>query len=160
MVLNSPHGAKTVDVAGLSLNLRCQQYPGKKLSGLVEGGTRVRCLFCEPRGTATKAREWEGGFAEGNLAGLTELNIQTLLKVRERLSPETQERLQIATYDETVRFNVTIVDNRRCVVQPYSPGARGVDSPTFLIERNHTGSGLFPAFSQVFAALGRRGRRR
>lgn len=108
-------GAKTVDVAGLSLNLLCQQYPDKKLSGLIEGGTRVRCLFLEPRGAATKAREREEGFAEGNLAVLTELNIQTLLKVRERLSPEIQERLQIATYDETVRFNITIVDNRRCV---------------------------------------------
>ncbi len=43
-------------------------------------------------------------------------------------------------------------------MQPYLPNARGVDSPTFLAERNPTGAGLYGTFEEIFTALWERGR--
>jgi hypothetical protein len=74
-------------------------------------------------------------------------------RVRSRLSAQASERLQVATYDETVRFNIVLVDDKIGVIQPYLPQARGVDSPTLLVERRDDGVGLFPVFVQVFDAL-------
>ena len=64
--------------SGLSLNVLCQQYANNRLRDLAERGARLRCLFLDPAGDATKAREREEGFPEGHLAALTELNIRTL----------------------------------------------------------------------------------
>ena len=64
------------------------------------------------------------------------MNQQILLqRVRERLPEEARIRLQVATYDETIRFNVLLVDDEVGVVQPYLSTARGVESPTFLLRR-------------------------
>jgi hypothetical protein len=87
---------------------------------------------------------------------LTKLNIEVLTRLRDRLSAEARDRLLIGVYDETVRFNITLIDGETCVMQPYLPQARGVDSPTFLIERGATGAGLYDTFEQIFTALAER----
>ena len=147
-------GAATVDAVGLSLNMLCQQYSDDQLRDLVEGGARLRCLFLAPGSGAIMAREREEDYAPGHLSALTELNIQILTeRVRNRLSEEARPRLEIATYQETVRFNILLIDQRVAVVQPYLPTHRGVESPTFLIRRHPRGTGLFPIFEHVFDSL-------
>lgn len=153
----SPHklfdGAQDIRAAGLSLNLICQQYPEQRLRHLVEAGTTLRCLFLDPEGAAIKAREREEHHLAGHLSHLTTVNIQMLSqRVRDHVSPEARDRVQLAVYDETIRFNILIVDDT-CVAQPYLPDSRGVDSPTLLIHRDPTTPGLFPIFDQVFTSL-------
>lgn len=152
-------GATDIKAAGLSLNLICQQYGDQAVRSLIENGAHMRCLFLEPAGAAMKSREAEEGFPIGHLAALTELNMQGLVKrVRDRLDDEARSHLEIGTYNETVRFNITIVDSSVCVVQPYLPESRGVDSPTLLIHRRSPASGLFAVFDQVFESLWERRR--
>jgi hypothetical protein len=147
-------GAHDVRAAGLSLNLLCQQYGDRALRELVDAGAQVRCLFLEPGGTAIRTREREEGFPAGHLSALTELNIQGLIRrVRDKLRDDTRSRLEIGTYNETIRFNITVVDNELCVAQPYLPQARGVDSPTLVIRRRSTTSGLYPMFDQIFTSM-------
>ncbi|WP_051866529.1 DUF5919 domain-containing protein [Streptosporangium roseum] len=50
-------------------------------------------------------------------------------------------------------FLILIVDGATCVVQPYLPQARGVDSPTIVINDNTAADGLFPVFDQVFTSM-------
>ena len=144
--------AKRIRVAGLSLNLLCQNYPDRRLRGLLEAGTVVEVLFLDPAGTHIKQRDQEEGHDPGLLASLTDVNIQALRSVRAKLSPEARDNLRIRTYDETVRFNITIIDERSCIVQPYLPDARGVESPTIVTEKQDE-SGLYDTFVQVFASL-------
>jgi len=66
--------------------------------------------------------------------------------------------MRLAVYDETIRFNIVLVDDRVCVVQPYLPQARGIDSPTLLIRRNGAPGGLYPVFEQVYDAIAERSR--
>lgn len=146
--------AQDVRAAGLSLNIICQQYSEPKLREHIEAGATYRCAFLDPAGRAIKAREVEEGYPPGHLSALTELNVQTLVKrVRDKLSPEARERLQIRTYDETIRFNILLIDGQTCVIQPYLPEARGVDSPTFVVSRRWPTAGLYPMFDQIFTAL-------
>jgi hypothetical protein len=153
------NGAQNIKACGLSLNLICQQYGDNAVRALVEGGTHMRCLFLDPAGAAIKTREAEEGFPTGHLSALTELNIQGLIRrVRDRLDEESRDRLEIATYNETVRFNITIVDNEVCVMQPYLPESRGVDSPTFVVRRRSSGTGLYAIFDQIFDSLWERRR--
>nr|WP_208758774.1 MULTISPECIES: DUF5919 domain-containing protein [Microbispora] len=42
-------GAKEINACGLSLNVICQSYPDHQLTRLLEGGTRIRCLFLDPK---------------------------------------------------------------------------------------------------------------
>ena len=63
-------------------------------------------------------------------------------------------------YDETVRFNMLLVDRRVGGVQPYLPESRGTDSPTLVLEPARDGEGLFPVFEQVFESLWERGKPR
>src|SRR5207245_4472498 len=51
--------ATDIAIAGISLNLVCQQYSEQSLSRLIEGGTRMRCLFLAPGGQSIAARERE-----------------------------------------------------------------------------------------------------
>jgi hypothetical protein len=74
------------------------------------------------------------------------------------LDDEARDRLEIATYNETIRFNIFIVDGMHCVVQPYLPESRGVDSPTFVINRRSTGVGLYSTFDRIFDSLWERRR--
>lgn len=145
--------AKEINAAGLSLNVICQSYPDHQLKRLLETGTRIRCLFLDPKGTAIRAREAEEGYTDGTLTTLTALNISMLTRLRSRLDQETAQRLELHVYDETIRFNILIVDRGLCVVQPYLPQARGVDSPTLVITDNTAADGLFPVFDQVFTSI-------
>lgn len=51
------NGATDISIAGLSLNLVCQQYSELRLRRLLEDGSRMRCLFLAPNGNAMRARE-------------------------------------------------------------------------------------------------------
>jgi hypothetical protein len=142
--------AKEINAAGLSLNILCQSYPDHQLRRLLDSGTRIRCLFLDPKGQAIRAREAEEGFTDSTLTTLTALNISMLTRLRDRLDTTSAQRLELHVYDKTIRFNLLIVDRALCVVQPYLPQARGVDSPTFVITDNTAAEGLFPIFDQVF----------
>lgn len=150
--------ATEIRAAGLSLNILCQQYADENLRHLVESGTVVRCLFLNPEGDSIKAREREEGYRQGFLSALNDLNIQILdQRVRQRLPEGARSRLQIAVYDEPIRFNITIIDSTLAVVQPYLHAARGIEAPTFVIRNDGTTAGLFPTFEQTFAWLWDRG---
>lgn len=153
-------GASDIKAAGLSLNILCQQYADESLRSLIENGANVRCLFLAPDGAAIKAREREEGHEPGHLSSLNHLNIQILVqRVRERLAEPVRDRLAIATYDETIRFNITIVDGAVAVVQPYLYAARGIEAPTLVLHRRDTVSGLFRAFEETFSWLWERSTR-
>lgn len=150
--------ATTIRGAGLSLNIICQQYADGRLQRLLAAGTSMRCLFLDPSGEAIRAREREEGHPTGFLAALTEMNINHLRGIRERLPTEDRERLRFAVYDETIRFHLIFVDDALCVAQPYLPLTRGVDSPTFVIERQAANSGLYPVFDRIFDSMWESGR--
>jgi Domain of unknown function (DUF5919) len=150
-------GAKSIRMVGLSLNLLCQQYPDRDLIAMLESGTTIDCLFLDPDGEHTARRNAEEGHAPDTLAILTRVNIDALNGIASKLSPEAAGNLRIRTYDETVRFNITIIDDLTCIVQPYLPNARGVESPTLVIRRDANPTGLYDTFAQVFASLWGRG---
>ncbi|MEW2385434.1 DUF5919 domain-containing protein [Micromonospora sp. NPDC047707] len=149
-------GADDIRASGLSLNLLCQDYADRHWLDLLARGGRIRCLFLEPGGMAIRAREAEEGFPAGQLSALTRLNIETLLRVRDRLPADLRDRMTLSTYDETLRFNILLVDDV-CVAQPYLPETRGVDSPAFVIRQDQPGTGLYTVFEQVFESQWRRG---
>jgi hypothetical protein len=150
--------AKEIKAAGLSLNLICQQYPDQGLRRLVESGTELRCLFLDPAGEAIQAREREEGYTDHHLVMLTKLNIEVLSRLRDRLRPEAKDRVSLAVYDETIRFGIVLIDGETCVMQPYLPHARGVDSPTFLLRRTGAQPGLYSTFEQIYTELWTRSR--
>lgn len=118
----------------------------------------MRLLFIDPAGDAVRRYESDEGYRAGQIAALTELNIQAVQqRVQSRLSANCPGRIELRAYDETTRFNLVLIDRERCVMQPYLPETRGVDSPTFLIQRASATVGLFPTFEQVFASLWDRG---
>ena len=151
-------GAHDVSIAGLSLNIIGQQYHEPRLRQLIESGCTMRCLFLDPSGNSIKSREREEDFRPGQLSMFTEMNMDILNRVRAKLPDDAQRRLQLRTYDQTVRFNIVLIDRRIGVVQPYMPGVRGVDSPTFVLRRLPSGHGLMPAFESVFHWLWERGK--
>jgi Domain of unknown function (DUF5919) len=151
-------GASRIRAAGLSLNLICQQVPDQHLRRMLADGAQLTCLFLDPDGEAIKAREQEEEYAPGVLVNLTSLNIQIMTRLRDHLPAHARERLQLAVYDETIRFNVLLVDDDVCVVQPYLPQSRGIDSPTLLIRRTGAPGGLYPIFEQVYDAIAERSR--
>jgi hypothetical protein len=145
--------ARDIRAVGLSLNMLFQQYPDQKLLDQISRGAHLRCLFLNPTGHAIKAREREEGHAAGDLATLTQLNLKVARKIHESLPVEALGRLEARMYDETIRFNITLIDNTVCVAQPYLPDARGVDSPTFLVRKRTTDMGLYRIFEHVFDSL-------
>lgn len=151
--------AERVDAMGLSLNAICQGVSDVSLAEFIENGLRLRCLFLDPDGDAVRAREVEEGFPAGHLADITRTNIHALQRLRTKLTPEALDRLQLRTYDETLRFNITLVDETRAFVQPYLHHARGLDSPTLVIEANDDEPhGLFPIFERAIAEAWESGR--
>ena len=144
--------AERIRIAGLSLNLLCQNYPDRALRELLESGTVVECLFLDPEGEYIKQRDQEEGHKPGLLGTLTQINIQALQSAKAKLSAEAHDNLKIRVYDEPVRFNITIIDERQCIVQPYLPDARGVESPTIVTEKQDE-PGLYDTFVQVFTFL-------
>lgn len=151
-------GARQLHAAGLSLNVLCQQYPDRQLAEKIEDGLTARCLFLDPVGEAIRRREAEEGYTAGTLSVLTELNIRILLRLRDRLDQEARHRLAVATYDETLRFNLLLIDGARGVIQPYLPDARGVEAPAFYVEQEDAEFGLLAVFSGVFASLWSKGK--
>ncbi|MCW2871289.1 DUF5919 domain-containing protein [Actinacidiphila oryziradicis] len=146
--------ANEVKAAGLSLNLICQHYSDGAIKEMIEEGRTFKCLFLKPYGQYIKEREREEGFPSGQLSALTALNIMTLKeRVLPRLSSEAQQRLEIAVYDEPIRFNIILADQGLCIAQPYLPETRGVDSPTFMIRKRWANGGLHQTFEQVFNSL-------
>jgi hypothetical protein len=145
--------ARRVDACGLSLNLLCQQYSTTSLRRLLDHGCVLRCLFLAPHSPAMLAREQEEGYRQGDLSSLTQLNIDILAALRRSLAPDVQHHLEIATYDQTMRFNLLLIDQRIGVVQPYLPVLRGLDSPTLVLRHRDSMPGLFPKFTEVFQAL-------
>lgn len=146
--------ADEVRVAGLSLNLLCQQHSDDTIRQMIEDGTSFKCLFLKPYGRYIQEREREEEFPEGQLSALTALNIMTLReRVLPRLSMEARNRLDIAVYDEPIRFNLILIDQTICVSQPYLPGTRGVDSPTLIIRKRWAKGGLHETFERVFDSL-------
>lgn len=150
--------AKSIKAVGLSLNLLCQSYPDSALLDLLETGAVLQCLFLDPAGKHIRDREREEGHPRDVLTTLTTLNIHTLQRVRSKVSPEFRDNLCIRTYDDPVRFNVVVIDDARCVFQPYLPEARGLQAPTLVIDRNAGTPGLFDTFAQVFESMWNRGK--
>lgn len=144
--------AQTIDIAGLSLNLLCQQYSDSEIVDLVSSGTTMRCLFLDPAGQHIRAREAEEGHEPGVLVGLTDINIGSLARLRNRCRTGSTGTIAIRTYDETVRFNIIVIDGRTCITQPYLPNARGVESPTFVARRSDR-PGIFDTFTRVFETM-------
>jgi hypothetical protein len=152
------NGTNDIRAVGLSLNLLCQHFGDRRLRSLLDSGCNLQCLFLDPHGNAIKTREQEEGYDDGLLSSLTSFNLQILERLRLQLTEETRQRLQVRVYDEPVRFNIIIVDRRTCIVQPYLPVVRGVDSPTFVIKRRDEDPGLFSVFEQVVDMLWERSR--
>lgn len=150
--------ARQIRAAGLSLNLLCQQYSDTGLTQLASNGTQVQCLLLDPRGEAIKSREREEGYEPGYLSSLNDLNLTLLRRVHARLPNEARGNLQVAVYDETIRFNIFLIDEKLCIVQPYLPHSRGVDSPTLVVERQADQPGLYSMFEQVFTSIWEGGR--
>jgi hypothetical protein len=146
-------GAQRIRAAGLSLNLLCQQYSDRGLLQLLESGGTVECLFLDPAGESIRRREREELHPAGTLTTLTDVNIKAMQRIRAKLSPAARPNLMIRTYDETVRFNITIINEETCIVQPYLPDARGVESPTIVMENQQGTTGLYNTFVQVFVAM-------
>jgi hypothetical protein len=111
-----------------------------------------------PAGEHIAARDREEGHPAGTLSTLTDINLRALRRVAAKVPHDACGNLRIRTYDEVPRFNITIVDDTKCVVQPYLPDARGVESPTLVIDKQPTGAGLFETFAQVFTSLWERGK--
>jgi hypothetical protein len=145
--------ATDIRAVGLSLNLICQQYADTRLAQLAKDGARLRLLFLDPAGAAIRQREVEEGQIAGQLGALTSLNLQGVLRVRDRLPPEARDRIEVATYDQTIRINITLINNELCIAQPYLPHARGVESPTMVIKKRWPSAGLYSVFERTFDEL-------
>ena len=117
--------AQRVRAAGLSLNMICQQVPDQYLRQWLTDSGELSCLFLDPDGEAIKAREREEEHLSGNLSVLTRLNIDILSRLRDRLPEGAGERLRLAVYDETIRFNLLLSGDHTCVAQPYLPKPKG-----------------------------------
>ncbi|GEM29739.1 hypothetical protein NN3_07460 [Nocardia neocaledoniensis NBRC 108232] len=148
--------ASTIDLTGLSLNILCQQCSDTEVLRMMRGGTRMRCLFLDPEGSNIAERELEEGHAPGALSGLTRLNIHMLQRVQSHWTSAMNGRIEIRVYDAPVRFNICIIDSETCVMQPYLPFARGLESPTFVSKRQER-EGTFQTFTEVFEEMWRKG---
>jgi hypothetical protein len=152
-------GATSIRACGLSLNLICQQYGAHGLRRLIERGGSIKCLFLDPDGSAIRLREQEENYDPGPLSDLTRINIRSLQdRVRAQLPEAPRSRLEIAVYDETIRFNIVLVDEHIAIVQPYLPAMRGIDSPTFVLQRRWPDQGLYPVFEAIVSSMWTRAR--
>ncbi len=144
--------ASSIRTCGISLNMICQQYPTNLLRTMIESGASVRCLFLDPDGHYISEREREEGFDRRQLKSLTQMNVDLLLALRDRLS-DNVPGLHVGLYDEPARYNLTIIDDAQCVLQPYLPGIRGIESPTILAARDLEDGSIFETFNSALASL-------
>ncbi len=149
--------AHVLDAAGLSLNIVCQHYPDKSLVSLLNRA-HVRLLFLDPDGDAIRARNAEEEHEDEHLANWTRTNLRLLLRVRDSLAPESAARVQIRVYDETIRFNILLIDGELGVVQPYLPRTRGKDSPTMVMHPLASRPDLYTVYRDLFESIWERGR--
>lgn len=146
--------ATRIQASGISLDLLCLQYANHNLYRLAATGTTIQCLFLDPDGIAIQNREHEVDCQSGYLSNLIRLNILALKEqVIDQLAPRHRLRFEIATYDETPRFDILLTDGKAGVIQPYLPKLLGIDSPTFVLRRRWENQGLFPVFESAFTAL-------
>lgn len=151
--------ATSIRACGLSLNVLCQQYAEHNLRRLAQEGTSIQCLFLDPDGAAIGEREKEENYPPGTLSDLTRINLRSLQdRVRGMLPEGVRSRLELAVYDETIRFNIILIDGQIGIVQPYLPALRGIDSPTFVLRRRWQDRGLFPVFEAIVSSLWTRAR--
>jgi hypothetical protein len=151
-VLRTVAAAQQIDTMGLSLNSLCQGISDVTMVELIESGLMIRAAFLDPDSTVTRAREQEEGHRAGELRDLTKTNMRMLERVRARLSEEAVDRLQVRTYAGPLRLTLMIADHRRAHVQWYLPHARGIDSPTIVVEADERyPHGLFPVVESIFA---------
>ncbi|MGH3735498.1 MAG: DUF5919 domain-containing protein [Micromonosporaceae bacterium] len=90
-------------------------------------------------------------------AGTTDPSDETQPVKKSQRGPR-RGNIELAVYDETVRNNIILVNDDLCVAQPYLNDARGLDSPTFVIERRWRDRGLFRVYENVFTSLWKSGR--
>jgi Domain of unknown function (DUF5919) len=145
--------ATSIQAAGLSLNLLCQQYGVRRLRALLNRRATLQLLFLDPDGAWIKAREKEENLSPGVLSALTRLNMQMIDRLWRQLPEANQDLVEVRIYDDVIRFNITITDGHRCIVQPYIPAIRGVDSPTLVVDRKREGVGMFATFANAFTSL-------
>ncbi len=143
--------ATSIRTCGISLNLVCQQYPTNRLRSMIEDGGVVSCLFLNPNGQYILEREKEEGFDSRQLEYLTQINLDLLLAMRDSLS--SVRNLRIGLYDEPARYNLTVIDDSLCVLQPYLPGLRGIESPTIVAARNVEDGSIFEAFNAALSSI-------
>jgi hypothetical protein len=151
--------ATLVRASGVSLNLLTQHYPDAHIRRLVASGAQFKLMFLNPDSEAMRLREKEEAYPPGFLGGLTEMNMKIVReRVHDQLEAGMRDRFVMAVSDDIVRFNIILIDDRFGVFQPYLPQARGVDSPTFVMEKKSPGGGFFHVFDQVFTSLWNRAR--
>ncbi|MBP2479128.1 hypothetical protein JOF53_008000 [Crossiella equi] len=149
-------GAREICIAGLSNNMIAQHYSDVALLNMLNDGTEIKVLFLDPEGESIKAREAEESHSPGLLSMLTRINIQSILRLKTLVSQDSEGRLLVRTYDEPIRFNIIIVNQRTAVVQPYLPSSRGMDSPTMVIRRFEDFPNipsLFKTFNAIFEQI-------
>ncbi|MFF7066824.1 SAV2148 family HEPN domain-containing protein [Streptomyces pseudovenezuelae] len=153
-------GARRLDAVGIGLNLLVQNFSGRRLVRLAEGGCRVRLLFLNPASSAVKRRERELGLKRGELSRAVEMNILHMRRVRSRLRDPGAFEIQV--YDDTPRFTAYLVDGDGsdgiAVVQSYLRRSRGMEAPVFVLRNGNRvvkagdvdDSGLFPTYREEF----------
>ena len=122
--------ARRVRAAGLSLNLICQQVPDQYLRQWLTDGGELTCLFLDPDGEAIRARE-TGRRPPARDPVRADQAEHRHPRPRSATGSPTSigQRLRLAVYDETIRFNLILSGDRTCVAQPYLPKARGRGLP-------------------------------
>ncbi|MGL5826527.1 MAG: DUF5919 domain-containing protein [Nocardioides sp.] len=149
--------AQVLDIAGLSLNVLCQQYGDQALLDLLNRA-RVRLLFLDPDGEAIQTRNRDEGHEPEHLTHLTRTNLHVLTAMRAELPESAAERVQLRTYDETIRFNIVLVDHSLGIVQTYLPRSRGLESPTMVMQPLQGLPDLYGVYRSLFEDLWNRGK--
>lgn len=156
-------GARRLDAIGIGLNLLVQNYSGRRLGRLAEGGCRIRLLFLNPASSTVRRRERELGMKRGELARAVETNIIHMRRVRSRLRPQggadPAGAFDIRVFDETPRFTAYLINGDRPdglgVVQTYLRRARGAEAPALVLraarrELVHGQGGGEPGLFEVY----------
>ncbi|KRD22855.1 MULTISPECIES: SAV2148 family HEPN domain-containing protein [unclassified Streptomyces] len=153
-------GSRRIDAIGIGLNLLVQNFSGRRLVRLAEGGARIRLLFLNPASSSVKRRERELGMRRGELSRSVEMNILHMRRVRSRL--RDPGAFQIQVYDETPRFTAYLVDGDGtdgiAVIQSYLRRMRGMEAPVLVLRGGSRvvkpgevdEAGLFPAYREEF----------
>ncbi|MCX5268176.1 SAV2148 family HEPN domain-containing protein [Streptomyces sp. NBC_00199] len=153
-------GSRRIDAIGIGLNLLVQNFSGRRLVRLAEGGARIRLLFLNPASSSVKRRERELGMKRGELSRSVEMNILHMRRVRSRL--RDPGAFQIQVYDETPRFTAYLVDGDGtdgiAVIQSYLRRMRGMEAPVLVLRGGSRvvkpgevdEAGLFPAYREEF----------